>query len=330
MADTKNLDFFLPSEFLTDDDILMDKININNHLFPSEFPYEFGSSTGSESEEDEFLAGLTRQLAFSTLRETQKIPYAPKKWVLSRSPQSTMSVLGSCSSNGSPNGPSPPTTPFCGINESWDLIAAAAGQVKRLKVYGDGPPKGRGLLAPPRIISPVYPSPPVKNPYTGVYAKPSQCLSHTLLQPNHFQQGRPTGLVQLGWPSVQVQSHHQVNHRNKSQLHGCSGLRPGFVGGFDGGVRLKRECAGTGVFLPRRYGNPTESRKKSDAVCFNPPLPTRLVQPKAYPHCNGGFIPDYDALMARRNALLVQQQKQNMRLEGTVARETRLPQEWTY
>lgn len=30
-----------------------------------------------------------------------------------------------------------------------------------------------------------------------------------------------------------------------------------------GGSGLKKECAGTGVFLPRRYGNPPESRKKT-------------------------------------------------------------------
>lgn len=79
-------EFWLPSEFLTDEDILMDnKENVSKLLglcFPTEFPYDYGSSilnspvesvvgsTETESdEEDLLLTGLTRQLS---LRETQK------------------------------------------------------------------------------------------------------------------------------------------------------------------------------------------------------------------------------------------------------------------
>lgn len=37
-----------------------------------------------------------------------------------------------------------------------------------------------------------------------------------------------------------------------------------------GGSGVKRECSGTGVFLPRKYGNPPESRKKTGiAKCFS-------------------------------------------------------------
>lgn len=100
--------------------------------------------------------------------------------VMSGSPQSTLSGIGSwscqstVSSNGSPNGPSqvpsPPTTPFGANNETWDLISAAAGQVARLKMgSGEGAKfgnHGSGLLGPPRCT----PNPSVKNPNrTGLY-----------------------------------------------------------------------------------------------------------------------------------------------------------------
>ncbi|KAM7522559.1 hypothetical protein LguiA_012461 [Lonicera macranthoides] len=70
-----------------------------------------------------------------------------KSWVLSGSPQSTLSAVGTWSSNGSPNrpsqAPSPPTTPY-GVNEdSWDLIYAAVGRVAILNKSGDWVPNCR-------------------------------------------------------------------------------------------------------------------------------------------------------------------------------------------
>lgn len=96
-------EFWLPSQFLTDDDVLMDKENFNKNGvngtgfgqvpglgFPSEFPYEFdsfcsksalsspvdsavGLTETESSDEEDFLVGLTRRLAQSTLHETQKL-----------------------------------------------------------------------------------------------------------------------------------------------------------------------------------------------------------------------------------------------------------------
>lgn len=100
-------EFWLPSQFLTDDDVLMDKENFDknngttgrfggrgrpfvNNGFPTEFPYEFDSfgsnsalsspvesvvsSTETESsDEEDFFAGLTRRFAQSNLREAQKL-----------------------------------------------------------------------------------------------------------------------------------------------------------------------------------------------------------------------------------------------------------------
>ncbi|PON87615.1 TIP41-like protein [Trema orientale] len=420
---SKSLDdaeFWLPSQFLTDDDVLMGKENFHKNgamathgSFPTEFPYEFDSfgsnsalsspvesvvsSTETESsDEEDFFAGLTRRFAQSNLRETQKLTvpcFGQEKpeWVLAGSPQSTLSGIGSwsgrstISSNGSPNGPSqvvsPPTTPFGANNDTWDLIYAAAGQVARLKISNEEAKlanRGRGLLGPPRIPSPL---PPVRNPNNGLYSDQSlsqnlaqfqalkpdmavkpQCASawgrqmkvgwssqaqvqaqaHQQNHPYYHQQiqnrarntgyehgrcGRALNLPQSAWPPLQVQSQNQQPLHNRSSM-GAVPLA---------GSGVKRECAGTGVFLPRRYNNPTESRKKS--ACPNVLLPAKVVQALnlnfedtngySQPRFGCNLGPDHEALMARRNAIL-EQQRRSLRPDVALNHEVRLPQEWTY
>ncbi|GMN41389.1 hypothetical protein TIFTF001_010607 [Ficus carica] len=140
--------------------------------------------------------------------------------------------------------------------------------------------------------------------------------------------GRALNLPQSAWPPLQVQSQNQQH----------SG-RPAAVGGaLLGGSGVKKECAGTGVFLPRRYSNPPEPRKKSG--CPNVVLPAKVVQALnlsfedmnnglSQPRFGCGFAPDHEALIARRNALL-EQQRRSLRPEGALNHEIRLPQEWTY
>ncbi|KAL6980620.1 hypothetical protein U1Q18_022260 [Sarracenia purpurea var. burkii] len=428
-----NGDFWLPSEFLADDETLVGKENLNkkglntacgaNFCFPTEFPYEVGGSYGwssvlsspvesvkgsteTESDEEDLLASLTRHFASFTLQEkARKIASAPqhleKSWALASSPESTLSAVGSwsgqsaVSSAGSPDGPSqvpsPTTTPLGGQNDAWDLIFAAAGQVAMLKMNAEGPPRGRGLLGPPRILTPSQHHPPsVKNLNSGFYA--NQCHPHNLSQTNHIDQGRhdqilnqqcssiwgrptrdgfvpqqnqvkqqlmsqnrervnggvfeshgrysrPLGLPQSSWPPLQVQN---PSHQNQPSQHSGSGMRAVFLGGA-GGSCVKRKCAGTGVFLPRRYGNPSESRKKPG--CSTALIPARVVHalsknfddvsvqshPPAQPQPRivTGFPPDYDILMARKNSILAQQ-KHNLRSEGGMNHELCLPQEWTY
>ena len=103
-----NGEFWLPPKFLLDDDtVLMEKNTANNlknwstkdvfgyseteygkSSVPYEFPYGFGSfgfssdlsspvesvvgSTETESDEEDYLAGLTRQMAHSTLEDDFK------------------------------------------------------------------------------------------------------------------------------------------------------------------------------------------------------------------------------------------------------------------
>lgn len=70
--------------------------------------------------------------------------------------------------------------------------------------------------------------------------------------------GRSLGLSPSAWPPLQ--------HAATPQQQNGSGMRAVFLGA----PSAKRECAGTGVFLPRRINTPTEPRKKSGEYIFFP------------------------------------------------------------
>ncbi|KAK4431733.1 hypothetical protein Salat_0935400 [Sesamum alatum] len=332
--------FWLPAEFLTDDDFLMGKENFNNAAsesefrFPSEFPYDF---------------------------ETGGRQRLEKLWVMSTSPQSTLAHLGSWaarsaggSSNGSPNGvPSPPATPLGSEYDAiGDLIYRAAGQVAKLKLNGGhGPTKQKGLLAPPRSLAQFYPESKTLNPSvfpnTHFQAKPQNegCgVWYSQQQVYQNRGGRPAeGMGQAAWTLQQSQN------RGRPVLFGGSGN-----GGGGGGAAVKRACAGTGVFLPRRYGNNNDSNPYSSDShkkpgCSAAVFPGRAAahshtnnfsnmngfaqsQPQPQPRLSRGFIPDYNALMmARRHTVVLQQRLTS--LEGgssLVSRDLYLPQDWTY
>ncbi|XP_042512439.1 uncharacterized protein LOC122087392 isoform X2 [Macadamia integrifolia] len=217
-------EFWLPAQFLTDDDMLMDGKDRKSHIggafadgvrvsFPSEFPYGVSSalsspvesvvsSTETESDEDDPMGGLTLQMARSMLHEHDQSTGPAfgtensKAWVLSGSPQSTLCAFGSLSacsagsSRGSPNGPSqvcsPPSTPMHGKDDAWDLLYAAAGQVVRMKMNDEAPKchQGRGLLGPPRKSSSIVP--PLRNPNVSMYS--NQAFTPQQLQSNQLQQ----------------------------------------------------------------------------------------------------------------------------------------------
>ncbi|KAI8556768.1 hypothetical protein RHMOL_Rhmol05G0281000 [Rhododendron molle] len=419
----ENLDdgeFWLPPQFLTDDDILMDFTKTHNNsnvnrknreadsglLFPYEYPSGFGpyyhsdlsspvesvvSSTETESDEDEYLAGLTRKLARSTilddlLKADSALGYENQKpWAMAGSPQSTLSsFMGGYqregSSRGSPNGPSlgtspPQAAPLNRSDTAWSLLYAAAGEVARMRMSNPTTNEGfvggyyqkEGLFCPPRIPSPV-----LKQTHQGFQPSNKQSLSYQQLQVAQFQQlkqqqmmkqqqqgttiwgqpdvahqvvqnrgrtsagaGRTLGLSPAAWPTLQ-QSQQQ-------QPQAGSGMRALFLGNGNG---AKRECAGTGVFLPRRVGSPTETRKKP--ACATVLLPDRVVQAlnlnleamdaQSQPHLhqaqfNRTSTADYDAaaLKYRHNVLLAQQRRGvRAQAAGMNHEQLRLPSEWSY
>lgn len=70
--------------------------------------------------------------------------------------------------------------------------------------------------------------------------------------------GSLMNLPNSSWPTLQ-QSQSQQQQPNTG-----SGMRAVFLGN----PGPKRECAGTGVFLPRRIGTQTETRKKPGNIFF--------------------------------------------------------------
>lgn len=425
MADKlEDVGFWLPSEFLTEEDILMDnKENFHKygfsgsnfaalHCFPSQFPYDYGSSllsspvessigsTETESdEEDSLLTELTRHLKISGT--TAPTHNHEKGMVLSSSPQSTLTQVGSwsgrstVSSSGSPNGPSqvcsPPTTPLGSKNDAWDLIYQAAGQVARLKVNaGDGPSTTAVLSGPKKWL--LAPQPlrtsagstfrlgqwqqvggdeMLKQAGCGTWSrevKTRWSYEQELSQHQAGRLGAGTGGWNMNgrgfdphscaWPSLQIQQGNQLKPRNLGFREGlyCAdgyGYEFGFgstggVSGGGGGGGLKKERIGTGVFLPRRYGNinnpsnMSDSRKKPGSSHMLQ-HPTRampelnkigsgicVAQPQRARN-NLGAVTDYETLIARRNAILTGQERRSVGTEpSSMSHEICLPQEWTY
>ncbi|RWR92081.1 hypothetical protein CKAN_02127400 [Cinnamomum micranthum f. kanehirae] len=407
-------EFWLPSEFLADDNFMEKKKesgggfeNESRVCFPVDFSYGFGSygsalsspvesvvgSTETESDEEDYMAGLTRKMASSTLQDEDKTNSPGfSKGVVAGSPQSTLCTMGTWSSSGlgsssgSSNGPSQVPSPTSATPmyekevDAWELLYAAAGQVVRMKMNDETLKfHSRGVLGSPRKLPsaaslPVKPqstaSLPVKPQSTGFYHNPA--VDHQRFNIHQFQQlkqqqmmkqqqqqqhcssawgrqgvkpapavqqqlqpvfhergfgngrsGRPLGLPSSAWPPLQQQ-----------QQQPGSGMRAVFLGG-----QGSRESCGTGVFLPRRAGNPTETRKKSG--CSTVLLPARVVQAlnlnldemdTGTPRFQGGsLVLDRDYMVGRGNTLHAQAQRQNMRIPPTVPNhEIHLPQEWTY
>ncbi|KAK4270408.1 hypothetical protein QN277_023446 [Acacia crassicarpa] len=402
----ENLDdgeFWLPPQFLTDDDLFMEKhscfVKPKNYdadpfptLLPSEFPYGYMShgvpsnfsspvesmvaSSETESDEEEHMAELTRLMAHSTLDFDSDFASDLEKskgMFLSGSPQSTLSAFGSecghrkgSSSHGSPNSASQASSPTA----TWDLLRAAVGEVERMKMNEDGYDFNRQRgMAPSRKPSPV--TLPVKNlnPDVGFYSQPS--LSHHQLQIAQFQMlrqqqlskvasgsgfnqqrqikqtfsnrgvrsgeaiggcrntGRPVGLSSSVWSPLLPAKQQQVG----------SGMRAVFLENPTG----KRECAGTGVFLPRRVDNPAESRRKP--ACSTVLVPARVMQalnlkfedsiggqPQHQGRFNDYSPMDSDAHVPKvRNNHNISQQGRYLRPQQRPAsNEIRLPPDWSY
>ncbi|OAY65190.1 hypothetical protein ACMD2_27169, partial [Ananas comosus] len=194
MTELESAEFWLPSEFLGDD-YYLEEAKVGNGVG---LGLGFGSSLDSpaesaESDEEDYMAGLTRRMAHSFLLDDEKEPTAtqnPKPRVMAGSPQSTLCAMGLWSSSGhdSPNGPSqvpsPPSSPLETLAEDpWDLLNLAADEVMRMSLHEQGNHRsfnGVNLSVPaqkpssPPIRAPPKNPNPSPNPYPngGYYTTP--------------------------------------------------------------------------------------------------------------------------------------------------------------
>ncbi|XP_015956573.1 uncharacterized protein LOC107480884 [Arachis duranensis] len=343
--------------------------------FPYEFgvssPVESvagSTETESSDEEEDFFAGLTRRLSQATIHDSRKQlatekPEACKTRGMAGSPQSTLSGIGSwsgrslVSGEGTPNGssrvPSPSTTPFADQNDPWEVIYQAAGQVARMKLNDHVSQSNRGFLNSARATAAAP-----KNLHTTVCRSfcnhapqvsqeqvlNQQCGStwgrqgagnkaYWLLQQQNrarevcYESVKCGNRLQSAWPQP-----HQ--NQNNLQYVGSGHRVPVPVGS----AAKRASSGGTGVFLPRHYGNTAEPRKKTGSAPVV--VPAKVVHalnlnmegfngPSLQPCFSDAFATDYDALVARRNAVLMQN-RLRARREEAASYEVRLPQEWTY
>ncbi|KAM6550800.1 hypothetical protein CsatB_000608 [Cannabis sativa] len=342
-------EFWLPPEFLTDDDVLIgmnsktknDKDGLTfgaeadaytKSLFPYEFPCGFGSlgvpsdlsspvdsvlgSSETESDEEEYLAGLTLQMARSTLEGGFKNIGSEngKPRTMSGSPQSTLCAVGNVcgcgqgSSRESPKAHSRVSSP----PKTWDLLNAAAGEVAKMRLNEEEYMfyHSRGLLGPPR-----KPSPVANTPNPDIVSYLNQPISQKQLQVSQFQQLKhqqmmkqqnsviwgPNTATQAKGPGRYQMSQAQPMAQNRARNNEFMGVtknnRPlglspsawpslqqgqsqpngsGMRAVFLGNPVEKRESVGTGVFLPRQVGAQPETRRKP--ACATVLLPARVVQ----------------------------------------------------
>ncbi|XP_031397999.1 uncharacterized protein LOC116208608 [Punica granatum] len=367
MADClDDAEFWLPPQFLNEEDFLMGRKSFNPKATAGDGfglgRLGCGSRSGlsspvesllgsleAESDEEDLLADLTRKMGYSNLDDGFKTADS-KVRLLSGSPQSTLCP-------------------------GWDMLCEAAGEVARLRLseqlyaLSRSRAGGEGLYGAAGRRSPV--PVPLKTHVTdgGLnYSHHHHSLSHQQLVANQIQQLKqqqaimkqqraganwgmntkpangPYHAAQTGgrkpdsavrplvapaaspWPSVQQQ-----------QQQSGGGMRAVILGAPPSG---KRECAGTGVFLPRRAGSQPEPRKKP--ACATVLLPDKVIralnlnlenvgaQPHLQHRFNGCLAPENDCVWNLGINGIAAQQNRTSRPQAVPNHEIRLPQEWTY
>ncbi|CAA7060385.1 unnamed protein product [Microthlaspi erraticum] len=280
--------------------------------FPSEFPYEFDSSAftspddstetkdETSDDEDDFLAGLTRRLALSTQRLS-----SPPSLVTDKSevkpPESTLSGVVS------PNGPfsqvpSPPTSPSP-EDESLKVISAAAGEVAKMKK----------MAAKPNSNSPPNPKPNSFIPF-----------------PPH-QNAAFFSYYYWLWPSQTP----PYNHQSPIMTLPPALIAPPFPV-LAAPTAAKQPSTGTGVFIPRKFPNPSDdSQKKSGDECVKIPKKVVHQQKPKTKESSVRCQPHLQARLSKGHSKIGKEcvktkPSQRPVSGGCVKEERSLPQEWIY
>ncbi|XP_056862871.1 uncharacterized protein LOC130510509 isoform X2 [Raphanus sativus] len=219
-------EFWLPPEFLTDDDFLVEKEN-KESVFPYETSHGFALDSSYGDDEESFLAGLSRKMSQSSLRDDFS---GAKAWGMTRPTQSTRCGGGyGCQTRVSSSQSA----------AAWDIYCAAAEELAMMSLNGyNNRHSGRGLAAAK-----------ISNDGSGFYSR--QSLQYQKLQAIQLKQ------LQLMKEHRRYLAQQSVDSRTKSttpvhvdlspsaawpQRRGVSGMRAVSLGG---------DRTGTGVFLPR-------------------------------------------------------------------------------
>ncbi|KAH0779174.1 hypothetical protein KY290_005601 [Solanum tuberosum] len=281
-------EFWLPSKFLTDD--FGSGFNpFGTHSDLSSPVESVIGSVDTESDEEEYINGLTRKMANSALQDSGFGYGNTKGWSLSCSPQSTLYGCKQGSSHGSPNCPSQASSPPP-VNQrdrAFDQFYAAAGEVARIRMMEEA----AGLYQTKTGLPPKYSNQPSLSYQQLQIAQFQRLKQQQLMKQGHGVLGSGKG----GFEQYPLnQNHQQFSHSRgqngaarpmNSSISGWSSLQQsqfqqqpgsGMRAVFLGNQNPKRECAGTGVFLPRRIGTQAETRKKPG--CSTVLLPDRVVQ----------------------------------------------------
>ncbi|XP_073152817.1 uncharacterized protein [Henckelia pumila] len=355
-------EFWLPSGFLTDDEQLSDFRADRFRTKPGDdFSHGFWGSSGfssdlsspvdsimgsteTESEEDDFIAFITRKMADSTLKNSNiSSEYREQGLKLSGSPQSTLYGNKPGSSRGSPKSVSqvPSPTEVKGL-AGWDLLYAAAGEIARMRAsqeaqafYSTKPSPFSVPQTKHNIMSGIYSNHKTHAQISQQHMQAANFQKMTrsgLLGQeklgNQFHSGRNAGesrnrLSAAAWPTLQ-QSHQQP------PLVPRSGMRAIYHG--DNGA--KKERTGTGVFLPRRYDTiPPETRKKPVermVHALNLNLESIDIPPQAHFKGISNIKPEYDATTLKPTPRIRMVQQRDCGPQPVMSQEPWLPQEWSY
>ncbi|XP_076938261.1 uncharacterized protein LOC143606348 [Bidens hawaiensis] len=293
-------EFWLPPEFLTDEDILMDFTTAKPK--PTKAYPNLTSPETESDEEDYYLNGLTRN--FSKFNFDNDHSKATR--VMAGSPQSTLCGCKYGSSRGSPTAVEDNRK-----QTSWDLLYAAAGELARMRMVEEAASR-----------------------YYNHNKIGTHDLHYQQLQLSQFQKLKQQQMAKQYMQMMMVNRSRSENgigsHRpvgQPPQRHPGMGMRAVFLGNPN---NTKRESTGTGVFLPRQTGAPTEPAKKRG--CSTVLLPDRVVQALNLNLENmegESKVPfNHDAEVMYRQSVMMNQQRRNNNRQQP--QEFRLPQEWTY
>ncbi|CAM8910371.1 unnamed protein product [Rhodiola kirilowii] len=350
------------------------KLDVPRKEFPYEFGFRSEVSSpvesldNTESEEEDFFAELTQRLTLSESRKVSPLDLykpAPEVQKVSRgSPQSILGGIGSWSgrsSNGSNHSPlqslSPPATPYEAEYDTWGLIRAAAGQVERLKFNAENPmrmsPSGQ-FRETANSEADMNHIPQLQNNKANFFAEQQNYMAAARIAHNaallreqrlqilarsvrHNQSSygvAPELSAQTVWPPLQRPQQYPTTMPARANIQAVS--------------VPKKESVGTGVFLPRRYNPAPAAPPRKRTVSSNALVPAKVVQAlnlsfeemnaRSQPHYSAYAASlsqqNYEALMARRNAFLAQQQRIVARADdhaqSRIDLEVCLPQEWSY